>query len=304
MPVIQEPDLTTERALWRKGHRVVAGVDEVGRGAWAGPLTVGVALVGVPADADTTTPDGRRLPPTRRRVPAGLRDSKMLAEPRREAVFALVTRWCTAWAVGHAHADECDELGMTAALRLATSRAFAALPDGLVPDAVVVDGPMDFVTPPAQGTLSLGCEPADAHEWWSPEVRTEVDGDARCASVAAASVLAKVTRDRIMREHAPDFPGFDFDRNKGYPSPSHQRALCGYGLTSLHRRSWAFVDDLPWRRHWAPLTTTPEAARAARAARLAELADAPAPTPAEPAPDDTPGVDAAASAPAPAARAS
>jgi len=264
--VIQEPDLATERALWRRGHRVVAGVDEVGRGAWAGPLTVGVALVGVP-EGDGTIGDGRRLPPTRRRVPPGLRDSKMLAEARREEVFALVTRWCTAWAVGHAEAVECDEIGMTAALRLATARAFAALPAGLAPDAVVIDGPMDFVTPPSQGSLALGDDVPEGHQWWSPEVRTEVDGDARCASVAAASVLAKVTRDRIMREQAPNFPAFDFDRNKGYPSPSHQRALCGYGLTALHRRSWAFVDDLPWRRQWLR-DADPAVARAARLAGL------------------------------------
>ena len=258
--MIRDPDLATERALWRKGHRVVAGVDEVGRGAWAGPLTVGVALVGAP-DQDGGPGGGRRrVPPTRRRVPPGLRDSKMLAEARRQQVFHLVTRWCTAWAVGHAQPEECDELGMTAALRLAAARAFAALPAGLVPDAVVVDGPVDFVTPPSQGTLALGPEVPGAHGRWSPEVRTEVAGDARCASVAAASVLAKVTRDRIMREHAAFYPAFDFDRNKGYPSPSHQRALCGYGLTALHRRSWAFVDDLPWRRCWARPAASAESA--------------------------------------------
>jgi len=253
--VIQDPDLATERSLWRKGHRVVAGVDEVGRGAWAGPLTVGVALVGAPEAAGCGAAgcraDRRRVPPTRRRVPPGLRDSKMLAEARREEVFDMVTQWCTAWAVGHVEPAECDELGMTAALRLAAARAFAALPNGLEPDAVVVDGPMDFVTPPTQGTLPLGPGVPGAHEWWSPEVRTEVDGDARCASVAAASVLAKVTRDRIMREQAAYYPAFDFDRNKGYPSPSHQRALCGYGLTALHRRSWAFAFDLPWRPSWS-----------------------------------------------------
>ena len=172
----------------------------------------------------------------------------MLAEANRERMFPLVTKWCTAWAVGHAGPEECDAVGMTAALRLAAARAFRRLPHGLKPDAVVVDGPMDFVTPPAQGTFAIA---DDAIGWWSPVVRTEVDGDARCASVAAASVLAKVTRDRIMREQAAFFPPFDFDRNKGYPSPAHQRALCGYGLTAVHRRSWAFVDDLPWRTSWA-----------------------------------------------------
>jgi len=172
----------------------------------------------------------------------------MLAEARRERMFPLVVRWCTAWAVGHAEPAECDALGMTAALRLATSRAFRNLPGAMTPDAVVVDGPVDFVTPADEGSFATG---GDVVDCWSPVVRTEVDGDARCASVAAASVLAKVTRDRIMREQAANFPAFDFDRNKGYPSLGHQRALCGYGLTALHRRTWAFVDDLPWRTGWA-----------------------------------------------------
>jgi ribonuclease HII len=261
--VIREPDLATERALWRSGHKLVAGVDEVGRGAWAGPLTVGVALVGVPEAAAGSSTDRRARPPTRRRFPPGLRDSKMLAEPRREALFPVIATWCTAWAVGHTEADECDELGMTAALRLAAARAFRGLPPGYTPDAVVVDGPMDFVTPPAQGVLALVADASS--DWWDPEVRTEVDGDARCASVAAASVLAKVSRDRIMREHAASYPGFDFDRNKGYPSPSHRRALCGYGLTSLHRRSWAFADFLPWRPSWALPEATAAATGAAEA---------------------------------------
>jgi len=181
----------------------------------------------------------------------------MLAEARRERVFPQVAKWCTAWAVGHADPAECDALGMTAALRLAAGRAFRSLPEWLVPDAVVVDGPMDFVTPEAQGTLDAG---GDGDDWW-PVVRTEVDGDARCASVAAASVLAKVTRDRIMREQSVCFPAYDFDRNKGYPSPSHQRALCGYGLTAVHRRSWAFVDDLPWRPTWSRATRDPQEPR-------------------------------------------
>jgi hypothetical protein len=77
-------------------------------------------------------------------------------------------------------------------------------------------------------------------------VRPIVDADAKCASVAAASVLAKVVRDRLMRDEAPHFPAYGFDRNKGYPSPVHQAALRGYGPSSIHRRSWAFVRDLPW----------------------------------------------------------
>ncbi|MDR3650696.1 MAG: ribonuclease HII [Acidimicrobiales bacterium] len=248
------PGLSHERGLWGAGHRVVAGVDEVGRGAWAGPLSVGVAV----------------LCESPRRIPKGLRDSKQLTEDVREAIFDRVAAWCAGWAVGHADPGECDRLGMTAALRLATRRALAQLAPDLVPDAVVLDGTFDFVSPPVaaqlfdadagddaadglaaglDGALELtasGDGPAHGGAVWAPPVETVVGGDARCASVAAASVLAKVTRDRIMRATADSYPAFDFERNKGYPSPAHQRALCGYGLSAVHRRSWAFVDNLPW----------------------------------------------------------
>jgi ribonuclease HII len=244
---------------------VVAGVDEVGRGAWAGPLSVGVVV----------------LCESPRRIPKGLRDSKQLTEDSREAMFDRVAAWCAGWAVGHAGPEECDGLGMTAALRLATRRAFAQLSPDLVPDAVVLDGTFDFVSPPAVPQLFAadGTVDPDAQHHGpgsdsdssgsgsgsgrgSPPVHTVIGGDARCASVAAASVLAKVTRDRIMRANSEFYPGFDFERNKGYPSPAHQRALCGYGLSAVHRRSWAFVDNLPWE-----LTTWPGDYRA-RTSRL------------------------------------
>jgi len=213
----------------------VAGVDEVGRGAWAGPLSVGVAVVEA----------------TRRRVPTGLRDSKQLPETAREDMFERVGTWCAAWAVGHAGPEECDRLGMTAALRLATHRAFGALPADARPDAVVLDGNFDYVTPPSEPTLFDEFEVGHIREGddqlCRPAVTTIVGADALCASVAAASVLAKVTRDRMMRSVADSYPAFDFDRNKGYPSPTHKRALCGYGLSAIHRRSWVFVENLPWR---------------------------------------------------------
>ena len=222
-----KPTLNWEKKLWADGHRFVAGVDEVGRGAWAGPLTVGVVvLAAAPC-----------------RTPSGLRDSKMLVEEARERLFAPVSRWCTSWAVGHAGPEECDRLGMTASLRLATRRAFAALPPDFLPDAVVLDGNFDYVTPVAEP--SLFDEPSPPG--WAPRVQTVIKADAKCSSVAAASVLAKVTRDRIMRADADCYPPFEFDRNKGYPSPTHQRALRGYGLTAIHRRSWVYVDNLPWR---------------------------------------------------------
>lgn len=219
----QVPDDRLERSLGGEGVRSVAGLDEVGRGAWAGPVSVGVVVF----------PDG--LEP-----PDGLRDSKMLTEERREALYPLINEWCSAWSVGHAGPRECDVLGMTAALRLAARRALAGL--ALPPRVILMDGAFDYVSPPTDAADADGTSPPP-----SPRVRTVVRGDASCVSIAAASIMAKVTRDRMMRGLSASFPPFDFDRNKGYPSPVHRTALAGFGLTSIHRRSWSFVDDLAFR---------------------------------------------------------
>jgi ribonuclease HII len=209
------PSLAVERSLWEAGDDVVVGVDEVGRGAWAGPLTVGAAVL----------PQDRRV--------YKVRDSKVLTEVEREALFERIAGWCRAWAVGHASVEECFELGMADAQRLAARRAVEGL--GLSPDAVLVDGNWDFVG--------------------GGRTRRLIKGDARCLSIAAASILAKVTRDRIMRAEAEHYPGYDFEWNKGYPCPRHRIALKGIGPSAIHRRSWAFMDDLPWpgeKRHVRP----------------------------------------------------
>jgi ribonuclease HII len=209
------PSLTLEKALWESGCEVVVGVDEVGRGAWAGPLSVGAAVV-----------------PRDRRV-YKIRDSKMLTEDEREALFDRIANWCNVWAVGHATPSECDELGMSEAQRLAAGRAIREL--GVVPDRVLVDGNWDFIG--AGNTTPV------------------VGGDATSLSISAASILAKVTRDRLMRSVADRFPGYDFDLNKGYPCPRHRAALAALGPTVIHRRSWAFMDTLPWtgvRRYVRP----------------------------------------------------
>ncbi len=200
------PTLLAERELWDEGHAIVVGVDEVGRGSWAGPLMVGAAVV----------PRDKRL--TR------VRDSKMLTEPERELMYDRIRGWCDAWAVGAATQIECDELGMSAAQKLAAARAIAGL--GVVPDRVLIDGSWDFIG----GGIT----------------RTVVKGDQKCLSIAAASILAKVTRDRLMRAEAEHFPGYDFDKNKGYPCPRHKFALAGMGPTVIHRRSWVFMESIPW----------------------------------------------------------
>jgi ribonuclease HII len=204
----KSPSLLVERELWEAGDEVVVGMDEVGRGAWAGPISVGAAVI----------PQDKRV--------YKIRDSKMLTEAEREAIFERIASWCAAWSIGHASQVECDSLGMSAAQRLAASRAIEGLGLGRDPDRVVLDGNWDFV---GRGTT----------------IRL-VKGDARCLSIAAASILAKVTRDRIMRGESQHYPGYDFDLNKGYPCPRHKAALRGYGPCAIHRRSWVFMDNLPW----------------------------------------------------------
>ncbi|MCH7669633.1 MAG: ribonuclease HII [Acidobacteria bacterium] len=198
------PSLEHERALWNAGARFLIGVDEVGRGSWAGPLTVAVVA-----------------PPRESRI-YKVRDSKMLSEAERESLYERIVAWADSWAVGHASPKECDVLGMADAQRLATKRALALLPQR--PDHALVDGNWDFVA--------------------GPQTHLFVKGDARCLSIAAASVVAKVTRDRILRDLDKYYPQYDFASSKGYPSPNHRRALHGYGPSVVHRKSWAWMDDL------------------------------------------------------------
>lgn len=199
------PGLAIERDCWERDE-IVVGMDEVGRGAWAGPLTVGAVIV-----------------PSDRRV-YKIRDSKMLTEHEREALFDRITDWAAAWAVGHASQTECDELGMSDAQRLAAARALDQL--GSSPDRILLDGKWDFVG--------------------NGKVRTIVRGDRTSLSIAASSIVAKVSRDRLLRAVAESFPMYNFEANKGYPCPLHKAALHAYGPSSIHRRSWAFMDGLAW----------------------------------------------------------
>jgi ribonuclease HII len=200
------PSLAIERALWDDGHDVVVGMDEVGRGAWAGPISVGAAVL-----------------PRDRRV-YNVRDSKLLTEPERERLFDRLAEWCVSWAVGHATQEECDTLGMSAAQRLAARRALDGL--GMDADYVLIDGRWDFVG--------------------GGRTQRLVKGDARCLSIATASILAKVTRDRIMRAEAEHFTSWNFEENKGYPCPRHKAALRYVGPSVIHRRSWVFMDNVAW----------------------------------------------------------
>ena len=211
------PDASRERALYQNGARTIVGIDEVGKGSWAGPLVIGIAML----SDEVIFGDQPAV------ALGGVRDSKQLLEAKRESMFDEVAAKCLRWSTGLATAAECDELGMVAAQRLATARGFAAL--GLNVDVAIVDGRWDFVSPHAR------------------KVVLEVKADVSCVSVSAASVLAKVTRDRMMRESANDYPQWHFDTNKGYPCPKHRTALQGYGPCAIHRKSWAFMPNyVPW----------------------------------------------------------
>jgi len=201
-----------EREIAAAGPARIAGVDEVGRGAWAGPVVVcaAIARAGFPEPPD------------------GLTDSKRLTTKRRTELAAELPGWVEAYAFGSASHEEIDALGMTAALRLAARAALGRLPTR--PDVVLLDGKHDYIGSP-----------------W--RVRTAVKADLRSVSVAAASVLAKVHRDTLMAELGETCPDFAFADNAGYPAPAHQEALAALGPTPYHRLSWSYLDDLPAWRH-------------------------------------------------------
>lgn len=208
------PTLTLERAC---GDQVVCGVDEAGRGPWAGPVAA-AAVVLRPG-----------------RVPKGVNDSKKLTAKAREALELEIKAVAVSWAVGFADVEEIFELNILHATGLAMCRAVEALSPR--PAVALVDGNYRFKLP---------CD-----------VRTVVGGDALSASVAAASILAKTARDRLMAEMDGAHPGYGFARHKGYHAHEHVEALRRLGPSPIHRRGWA------------PIRAALEAEAAARPALLA-----------------------------------
>ncbi|MFN3276959.1 MAG: ribonuclease HII [Paracoccus hibiscisoli] len=198
------PDYAMEQAALDGGAQWVAGVDEVGRGPLAGPVTAAAVI----------------LDPTA--IPPGLNDSKALTAARREALAAQIMATCD-WSVAHVDPPEIDALNILRASHVAMCRALAGL--RRTPCHVLIDGnmlPRDL-TLPAQAI---------------------VKGDARCLSIAAASIIAKVLRDRIMVDLAQQHPGYGWDVNAGYPTPAHKRALLDLGITPHHRRSFKPVHNI------------------------------------------------------------
>ena len=200
------PDYSLETECRARGPASVAGLDEVGRGPWAGPVVAAAVIL---------DPD---------RIPEGLDDSKRVPAQRREALHDALHA-CARIGVGMASVEEIDRINVLQASFLAMRRAVAAL--DVVPDFALVDGNR---APP-----DLGC-PA----------RPVVGGDARCLSIAAASIVAKVTRDRIMVALSQQYPGYGWETNMGYGVPAHARGLARLGVTPHHRRSFAPIHNILW----------------------------------------------------------
>ena len=213
------PDLRVEVEALRAGARRVAGMDEVGRGALAGPVCVGLVVVDV-----ATGP-----------APAGVADSKLLSPGARTALLPALSTWGVARSVGHASADEVDRCGIVGALRLAGWRALDAVSLDAPVDVVILDGSHDWLSRAPLDDLLDGVE---GRSTASPVVRTLVKADQRCASVAAASVLAKCERDALMVALSAAHPAYGWAANKGYGSAEHVAALLALGPSPLHRRSW------------------------------------------------------------------
>ena len=213
---VVRPSLRVEKKLLGEGRVTVIGMDEVGRGAIAGPVAVGVAAVTVDVG----------------RVPQGLADSKLLTAARREALDPVVRRW-TRTAVGMASAEVVDQQGIVPALGQAGASALGALVDeGLSLDGavVVLDGSFDWLTRAVPSTLRQPTDPL--------EVVVRVKADRDCASVAAASVVAKVARDALMTAAHEEAPHYAWASNKGYGSTAHYDAIRSVGAHALHRKSW------------------------------------------------------------------
>lgn len=254
MTARRTPTLRYEREVWRSGAGLLAAIDEVGRGALAGPVSVGVVL----------------LAPDTKPAPFGVADSKLLTPQARQRLVPRIRRWALDCAVGHASAAEIDQIGIIAALRLAAERAVSQL--ATAPEWVLLDGNHDYLTRRVQPSTDeqqglFEAQPAgapvisaEAGRWrCEVPVRTLIKGDLRCSSVAAASVLAKTERDALLVELSRDYPQYGFDENKAYSSPRHLAALAEHGPCEVHRCSWNLpgvarpevLEPVPFPDDWA-----------------------------------------------------
>ena len=211
------PTLLTESKLFERGNRFVIGIDEVGRGAIAGPVAVGLSLID-------------KLNPALNSWPEKLQDSKLMTPKSRSEITEPLAQWVEGFAVGYSSNEEIDKSGISEALRSAASRALTELlasgsmrsklaSDGAV---ILLDGSQNWLGKQAAGL----------------EVDLQVKADTACVSVAAAAVLAKVKRDALMEQHDGAYPEYGFAGHKGYASAAHIQALKTHGPCAIHRLTW------------------------------------------------------------------
>lgn len=234
------PSFKYEQDLLCEGYDWVIGLDEVGRGSLAGPVMVGAVVIGIKQVKENYMPEG-------------LADSKLLSEKRREELYEPLQKWCTTWAVESCTNTEIDEWGISYALGVAALKAISKVEEDIKKlsfsvnantrantransnfrIAAILDGPCDYIDKVAN-TFDAPYVPEPV------KVHTLVKADRQCASVAAAAVLAKVTRDNLMVSLAknPQYAAYDWASNKGYGSLAHRNAIKKVGPSDLHRLSW------------------------------------------------------------------
>jgi ribonuclease HII len=211
------PTLLTESKLFERGNRFVIGIDEVGRGAIAGPVAVGLSLID-------------KLNPALNSWPEKLQDSKLMTPKSRSDITEPLEQWVEGYAVGYSSNEEIDDQGISEALRLAASRALTDLLSGgsmrsklaSEGEVILLDGSQNWLGKQAAGL----------------EVDLQVKADTACVSVAAAAVLAKVKRDGLMEQHDGSYPEYGFAGHKGYASAAHIQALQTHGPCAIHRLTW------------------------------------------------------------------
>ena len=203
------PDFDAETRLIRKGYNVIAGVDEVGRGCIAGPVTAAAVILNP------------------QKIPSGLNDSKKLNLKNREKIFQSIQDTCT-FCVAHSSVEEIDQINILQAALLSMKRAILGL--RIKPDFVLIDGNKN-------------------PEGLESNFETIIKGDSKSLSIAAASIVAKITRDRIMSRLDKEFPGYNWSQNAGYPTKMHKSAILDIGITPYHRRSFKPVYNILYKQN-------------------------------------------------------
>ncbi len=216
-------NLNLEKTLFSKGAKLVAGMDEVGRGCLAGPVYVGITVLNKELALDELLPEG-------------LTDSKELTKDQRETLLPQVKSWVLEHSIGQASNSEIDEIGLTRALRRAGRRALNSLVNK--PDYLILDGKHNWLMPEKETLDIFNEEVDDGPISANMKIINLIKADLICSSVAAASIVAKVARDKVMDDLSKEFPDYSWHENKGYAAAEHLLAIKKYGPTKYHRISW------------------------------------------------------------------